>query len=462
MATRTGAWYNGAIMDIQRIAQKKNILILGAGFGGSACARTLEDIRRAHPSSFQDFNIVLVDKKNYYLYTPSLYEIATTAADDASPLALKRAVGVPIEDIVAHTAIKFVQGNITNVDLAKKTISFEDGTALTYEYLVYAIGSEPTYFGIPGVKEYAISLKWLEDAIRIRAEVKRKYDTKPSGEALAVVIGGGGPAGIEVAAELIGYVKNLNKKTGKNVLCSPIIVDGSAHVLPGFDDFTVTKATARLLSVGVRVKSGSVIAHADEKTVYVKPAPLPPPPPGTGITPPQAPPATEEALLYDLFIWGGGVQAASIPSGDCLMKEKRGRIETDQCLSCAATGENLEMTKNVFALGDVACFTDPKTKRAMPGTAQVAVAEAKAVAHNIHRAIEGKPQIPFAPKTAYLFVIPVGGKYAIAKIGPVRFSGFSGWVFAQLIELYYFYSVTRDPAVIRRWWRDIKIFTRND
>ncbi|MBI5913659.1 FAD-dependent oxidoreductase [Candidatus Azambacteria bacterium] len=447
-------------MDIQRIAQKKNIIILGAGFGGSACARTLEDIRRAHPSSFQDLNIVLVDKKNYYLYTPSLYEIATTAADDAAPLALKRAVGIPIEDIVARTAIKFVQGNITYVDLGEKKISFEDGTVLSYEYLVYAIGSEPTYFGIPGVKEHAIALKWLEDAIRIRAEVKRKYDTKLSEEALAVVVGGGGPAGIEVAAELIGYVKKLNQKTGKNISCSPIIVDGGAHVLAGFDDFTVTKATARLLSVGVRIKCGFVIAHADEKAVYVKPAP--PPPPAAGSAAPQEQPATEEALPYDLFIWGGGVQAASVPSGDCLIKEKRGRIETNQCLVCTPTGENLEITKKVFAIGDVACFTDPKTKRAMPGTAQVAAAEGKAVAHNIHQAIEGKPQIPFVPKASYPFVIPVGGKYAIAKIGPVRFSGFSGWIFAQLVELYYFYSVTRDLGVIRRWWRDIKIFTRND
>lgn len=447
-------------MDIQRIAPKKNIIILGAGFGGSACARTLEDIRRAHPSSFADFNIVLVDKKNYYLYTPALYEIATTAASDANPLALKRAVGVPIEDIVAGTAIKFVQGNITNVDLGEKKISFEDGTALSYEYLVYAIGSEPTYFGIPGVKEHAISLKWLEDAIRIRAEVRRKHDAKSSEESLAVVIGGGGPAGIEVAAELVGYIKRLNRKTGKNISCSPIIVDGSAHVLPGFDDFTVTKATARLLSVGVRIKGGFVITHADEKAVYVKPAPPAPPAAGTPAQEQQTTP--EEMLSYDLFIWGGGVQAASVPSGDCLAKEKRGRMETDQCLACAATGEHLEMAKNVFAIGDVACFIDPKTKRAMPGTAQVATAEGKAVAQNIHRAIEGKPQIPFTPKPAYPFAIPVGGKYAIAKIGRVRFSGFSGWVFAQLIELYYFYSVTRDPTVIRRWWRDIKIFTRND
>ncbi len=446
-------------MDIQRIVLKKNIIILGAGFGGSACSRSLEDIRQAHPSSFHDFNIVLVDKKNYYLYTPSLYEIATTAADDAAPLALKRAAGIPLEDIVARTAIKFVQGNITNVDLAKKTIAFEDGTTLSYEYLVYAIGSEPTYFDIPGVKERAISLKWLEDAICIRAEVKRKYDTKLSGENFAVVIGGGGPAGIEVAAELIGYIKKLNIKTKKSVSCSPIIVDGSTRVLPGFDDFTVTKATARLLSIGVRLKCGFVIAHADEKAVYVKPAP---PPPSAAETMGQEQSAAEEALPYDLFIWGGGVQAASVPSGDCLTKEKRGRLETDQCLSCGAVGENLAMAKNVFAIGDVACFIDPKTKRAMPSTAQVAAAEGKAVAHNIYRAIEGKPQIPFTPKAAYLFVIPVGGKYAIAKIGPIRFSGFSGWVFAQLVELYYFYSVTRNPAVIRRWWRGITIFTRND
>ena len=105
---------------------RKNITILGAGFGGVTCALRLEKLMRQKKSLFKEYNIALVDKNNYHLYAPALYEVATTATDDASPISLKKAVATPLEEIVKGKMIRFLQGKIIKIDLASKTIFFED------------------------------------------------------------------------------------------------------------------------------------------------------------------------------------------------------------------------------------------------------------------------------------------------------------------------------------------------
>ena len=117
-------------MNEVRINPKKNIMILGGGFGGVACAIRLNKLMKQRPTLLKDFNIILVDKKNYHLYTPALYEVASSAADDGAPLNLKRVVVTPLEEIAKDTAIKFIQGAAIKVDVEKKEIRFDDDTAM--------------------------------------------------------------------------------------------------------------------------------------------------------------------------------------------------------------------------------------------------------------------------------------------------------------------------------------------
>ena len=142
---------------------------------------------RRQKSLFKEYNIVLIDKNNYHLYTPALYEVATAATDDASPINLKRQSSPPIEEILKNKRIKFIQGKIANVSAQTKTIYFDDHTSFNFEYAVFALGAEPAYFGIPGLKENSIPLKWLENGIEIRSKIRRKFGEKKAAIALILL-----------------------------------------------------------------------------------------------------------------------------------------------------------------------------------------------------------------------------------------------------------------------------------
>src|SRR3989344_1411916 len=321
---------------------KKNIVILGGGFGGVACAIKLNKLMRQRPALLKDFNIVLVDKKKYHLYTPALYEVASSAADDGAPLNLKRVVATPLEEIFKNTAIKFIQGAAIKVDVEKKEIRFDDDTVMEYEHLVLALGSEPAYFNITGLKEYSIPLKSFENAIHIRSVIRKKYEEKQNGAEINIIVGGAGPAGTELSAELIGYIKRLNQKSRKNIAPRVTLVEGAPDILPGFSAKVVLKARARLAKIGVKIRSSFIISKTDGRFVYIK----------------------EEALAYDALIWTGGVEACSLTRVIGLKEEKRGRMKTNSCLQCTPVDQHLDIAENVYAIGDNACFYDPRTQRA--------------------------------------------------------------------------------------------------
>lgn len=435
-------------MDEPQSSLKKNIVILGAGFGGVTCALRLNKLALKYHSLFGAFNIVLIDRKNYHLYHPTLYEVATTASDDGMPLNIKKTITTPIEEITRGTSIKFIQGAISGLDIRNKEILFDDATPLRYEYLVLALGSDPAYFGIPGLKEYSIPLKSFENALHIRSAIRKKYDQRQNDGSINIVVGGAGPAGVEFSAELIGYIKRLNKKSGKNILPRVILVEGAPDILPGFSKRAVSIAHARLVKVGIEIKSSSLISKTDEHSIHIKSSA----PSNT---------APEEMIPYDALIWTGGVEANALTRVVNLKEEKRGRIEINDCLQCLAPDQHLDIAENVYAIGDNACFYNPQTKMPIPGTARVAIEQSKIVADNIYREIAGRTKVKYAFKN-YPFAIPLGGKYAITQVGPILFVGFSGWALKQLIELYYLFSITDNWQSFQRWWHGIEIFAKND
>ncbi len=433
---------------------KKNIVVLGSGFGGIKCALHLNKIAKINKKIIKDFNIVLVDKNNYHLYTPSLYEVATTAKADASGVVLKKVITTKIEDIIKKTYIKFIQGEVEKIDLKNKKIYFTDNTSLDFEYLVLALGAEPEYFGIEGLKKYSYPLKWLSDAIKIRNKIRQEFLLKDNNGTLKIIVGGSGPNGVEFASELSGYIRQLNKIHKKNVKQDITLIDGAPHILPGFEHTIVKRAQKRIKKLNIKTINNFVIEGVDEFKVYIKQLPLPNQP-EENFTP------TKKTLNYDILIWSGGVRANKLLENLNIPKEKRQRAETDPLMKCYLPDQHLDIKNNVFAIGDNSCFLNPETSKPVPQTAKVAIKQAKIAAENIANSILKKPKKLYKYKD-YSFSIPVGGKHAITKWGPFVFSGFFGWIAKQFIELYYLWSITQKPSVLFVWLKGIRIFSKND
>lgn len=414
----------------------------------------LEKLMRRQKQLLKEYNIVLIDKNNYHLYTPALYEAATTATDDASPINLKRVLATPFEEILKGRPIKFIQGKVVKIGVQTKTIYFDDHTSFNFEYAVFALGSEPAYFNIPGLKEHSIPLKWLDNAITIRSKIKQKFEEKKDGDNFNVLIGGGGPNGVEFTTELAGYLKHLNRKSGKKINYKIMIIEGEPTILPGFDEKIVKKSAIRLNKLGIEIKPGFVISRVNENSAQInkmRPASVP-----TGNIH-----ALAQNLPFDILIWSGGVDANSLLRSTALKLEKRGRAEVKQSLACVSPDPHLDIAEKIYAIGDNACFYDSISKKPVPGTAQIAIEQAKVAAENIFRDLTGKSKIKYNHKS-YPFAIPIGGKYAVCKFGFLVIAGFLGWIIKQLIELYYLFSITDNGNAFWRWLRGVTIFSKND
>jgi NADH dehydrogenase len=422
---------------------KKNIVVLGAGFGGLRTTISLaRKIRRM--GLLGKYQVILVDQNDHHTYTPLLYEVATAAKETASIDTLHEITAYKIRDIIASLPILFVQKKIVGVDLVKKFVKLESNEAITYEYLVVGVGSETNFFNIKGLKEHALKLKTFEDAIRVREALWNLDEGEK--DQINVVIGGAGSTGIELAGEIKILDKYFEEAKHKHRL-KVSIVEAAPSILPGFDARIIEKTQKRLQHLDVSLVVNEKISELTKENLVL---------------------ASGKNIPYDIFVWTGGVKASNIVGNMGLKMEERGRVEVVSDMECLPQTPELKLYSKIYGLGDAVCFYDPITKRPIPGVARAAIMQGNIVAHNIVEDIkcEQKSSRPFAPKTyhpmSYPYIIPIGGKYAIAKVGPFVITGFFAWVFKGIVELTYLLSVMPIWQAIRVWFRGFKIFIAND
>lgn len=407
---------------------RKNIVILGAGFGGITALLTLYYLLRRH-RLFPTYNLVLVSKSRQHLYTPALYEIASLPRGQADAVCLKSTICIQIEDIVGRfPEIKFFGETVLALDPERHVISFASGNSISFEYAVLALGAESNYFGIPGLAECACTFKTFEDAVRMRNRAEELL--RPASMAPRIVIGGGGATGVELAAEFRGFLNHLAPGQGSEVAIT--IVEASPRILGGFKPEIAAAAERRLARLGVGLATGTRISHVTPANVVL---------------------ADSRVIPYDLLVWAGGVAPAGVIKSFGLSLDRRGGI---------IVNEFLEARARIYALGDNASFIDPKTGRLLPGNVPVAEAEARAIAKNVVAAVLGKRQKPFRPLAEYPFILAVGGKYALTDLVIIRLSGLAGWVLKQLVELRYLLFVLPRSKAIPMWLRAVYYGTAND
>lgn len=428
--------------------QKKKIVILGAGFGGLKVARILN--RNILRSGLEEkYEILLIDRNGYHTYYPTLYEIATTSKNLANQIDLKRIVTIPLSDIFEKNPITIIQDKVTELDLIEGDIHSENGTKYKFDYLVMALGAEINYFGIPGLEESSLSLKSFTDAVKIRDSVWNLIEGAPKDRQFNIIIGGGGSTGVELAGELKSWLCQLSDE--KTTLCNVNLqlIQATPTVLSGFHPRIIDKVTKRLNSIGVEIISGETITKADKNQISLSSGRLVP---------------------YDLLIWTGGVKASSIFGTLPIKKEPKGRAEVSGNMYCLPQTPDLKLYGKIYAIGDSVCIYDPSTGKPIPQIAEVAIEQAKIAAYNILEDIkfaEGLSDKPrhetFAPRREYPYVIPVGAKYAVAKIGPFIICGFPGWILKGVIELYYLIlNVLPLKKALKMWLLGLKIFIQND
>lgn len=414
----------------------KRIVILGAGFGGLRAAIVLG--KKSRELGKKGYQITLIDRNSYHTYTPLLYEISTTSKETANYLDLKSVTTYPIEKSLKGLSVEFIESEIKNINVAKSTIELENNS-ITYDYLILALGSETNFFNIPGLQEKALELKSFYDAIKIRDAVWEMVEGTAQNETVDIVIGGAGSTGVELAGEIQEWLSQL-KKEGYRCRTSVTLIDAAPDILSSFDPQIIKIASGRLKKLGTSILTEEKIEKVEDNKAYL---------------------ASGKIVSFDLLIWTGGVRANSTIDKLPIRKEKQGRVAVGGELLCALEKPDLEIETTVYGIGDIVCVHDANGNP-VPMIARAAIIQGTIAAKNIVSEIKGKKSyLKYNPKE-YPYIIPIGGKYAIAKIGPIIIAGFFGWILKGLVELNYLISIMPNIRALRIWLKGMKIFIQND
>lgn len=420
----------------------KNIVILGGGFGGLQSAlKTSKKIKELGLN--KKYKVILIDRHEYHTFTPLLYEIATTSKETAEYQELKDLVTHNFKDLFKKKKIEIINQKVKHVDIKNKRVQLKDNK-IDFDYLILALGSETNYFEVPSVKENALKLKTFDDAVSIRNKITFEVENSEK-ENINIIIGGGGSTGVELAGEIIKWTCQLEK----DVSCKTnvMLIQGGSKILPGFKNKIVSKATRRLEKLGVKVITKTFIKEANEKEVIVN---------------------DEQKIPYDVFIWTAGVKATDITKDLPVKKDKTGRIEIVNNLECIPNNKELKVYDDIYSIGDISCLYNPETGDPTPSVARIAITQGKIAAHNIIESIkkkEGFTEKEMFKKYKYKkypYIIPIGGKYAVAKIGPFVVSGFIAWIFKGIVELNYLISILPFFKAFKIWIKGLKVFIKND
>ena len=389
------------------------VVILGAGFAGLRVAKQL-----AKAASRQHLAITLVNRTGVHAFTPSFYALAGTTTDSERHQKLERVAATPIARALAGLPVSLLIAVVAAIDDQEREVRLGDGRVLRYDTLVVALGSEPAYYGIPGLKEHAVTLKTLKDA----ETVSRKISILMRGRAepVRIVVGGGGSTGVELSAMLAETVGT--RQAGARIT----LLEAGPNVLNGFDEKIRTYVRAELERRQVIVRAGSPITALEAHQVVMG----------------------DETVPYDLFVWTGGIQSSPILSTLPYVVD-HGRLATDAPLSCVPTS-GATTDRHVYAIGDATCFH--YGERMAPWTAQVAIQQADAVAKNIIRTLHGQKPKPFKLKRQ-IVLIPLGKNGGAGSFKGIRMKG-------GIVQLLNRLAMARHMMTLLPFWTGIRMALR--
>jgi NADH:ubiquinone reductase (H+-translocating) len=399
-----------------------HIVILGGGFGGLFAARAF------HGAGVR---VTLIDRHNYHLFQPLLYQVATAALSPGD-------VASPIRWILRHQKnVQVLLAEAQAIDAAHRQVAIDSGT-ISYDYLIVATGAAHSYFGHPDWEARAPGLKTLDDALEMRRRVllafesaERESDPGRQRRFLTFVIVGGGPTGVELAGALAEIARQSLRQDFRNIRPESariIVIEGSPDLLAAFPDHLRVAARRSLERLGVEVRTSSIVTDIDAEGVVWRAASA-------------EGPARVERIEAQTVLWAAGVAASPLVKSLGVPLDRVGRVPAEPTLQVPGYAE-------IFVIGDVCALQ--QDGKLLPGVAQVGMQEGAHAARNIVRAIKGEPLKPFRYRD-YGTMAVIGRGSAVADIGPVETSGFLAWVFWLFLHIFWLIGFRNRLAVLGEW-----------
>jgi NADH dehydrogenase len=390
------------------------VVIIGGGFGGLYAAKTLAG---------KPVRITLVDRRNYHLFQPLLYQVATAALNPSDIAAPIRAV------LRKQKNVSVIMGDATAVDLDRRIVRLADGE-LAYDILIIATGATHSYFGHPEWEENAPGLKTIEDALEIRRRVLRAFeaaerenDPERQKAWLNFVIVGAGPTGVELAGALAEIARQTLLRDFRRINPSSarvILVEAKERVLPPYPPQLSEKAAAQLHALGVEVMPNAIVTKVTASEVCIG----------------------DETIPTHTVLWAAGVQASRLARSLGVPLDRAGRVVVEPDLSVPGHRE-------VFVIGDLASVTNADGSL-VPGVAPAAIQEGTHTAMNIARMINGQPSIPFRYHDKGSLAT-IGRAAGVADFGRIKLSGFMAWAAWLAIHIFFLIGFRNRVLVILQW-----------
>lgn len=411
--------------------QQPRVVILGGGFGGLEAAKKLE---------CENVRVTVVDRTNYHLFQPLLYQVATAALSPAD-------IAAPLRGIVSRCKnMNVILADVQSVNVNSRVVYLADGE-LDYDYLIVATGARHSYFGHPEWEPLAPGLKSLEDAVEIRRRILMafEYAEKTSDEeerkwAMTFVIIGGGPTGVEMAgaiAEIARYTLARDFRRIDPSQARIILIEGAPCVLASYPEDLQQSAAKQLRDLGVELRTGVHATNLSERGLQVG----------------------DEFIPCRVKIWAAGNIASSVGSSLGAPVDKVGRVVVNDDLTIPGHPE-------VQVIGDLANFSH-QTGHPLPGVSPVAMQQGRHAAHNILAMIDGRK-----PRRFWYFdkgsMATIGKNKAVADLHWLHLKGVPAWLVWAFVHILFLVGFRNRILVLFQWaWayltfnKGARLITRN-
>ena len=405
------SWSDAALADVP------HVVVIGAGFGG---------LKAAHGLRLAACRITVIDKRNYHLFQPLLYQVATASLSPAD-------VATPIRALFRDQHnVRVLLGEVADVDAAAQQVILSDGARIDYDYLVLATGARHSYFGRDDWEPYAPGLKRIDDATAIRRRLLLAFeqaencaDPEERQRLLTFVIVGGGPTGVELAGAiaelaqhgLAGEFRNIDPAQARVLL-----VQSAPRLLPAFPESLSAVSAQSLRALGVEVLTKSRVEKIDAEGVLV----------------------SGQRIGSRTVFWAAGVMASPAAQWLQAAADPAGRLKVGPDLTVPGL-------PNVFAIGDTA-LSDAWNGQPVPGLAPAAKQQGAYVASAIKARLEGRAGLPPFRYHHLGNLATIGRQAAVVDFGWIRFSGALAWWLWGVAHVFFLVDTRKRLSVAIEWF----------